>query len=150
MSIDSFFGEYRFLSNFYSAEFFYDGRKWLSVEHLYQASKADNMKDFMLVYSTNTASEAKKAGSEIKLRYRWDDIKDKVMMEGLLRKFVIGSLMLDDLVKTSPKELIEGNNWHDNYWGNCTCKKCKDIIGENKLGIMLMKIRDMHTPFLMI
>ena len=38
------------------------------------------------------------------------------------------------LLKTGKEELVEGNTWHDNYWGNCTCEKCKNIAGQNKLG----------------
>ena len=37
--------------------------------------------------------------------------------------------------------LIEGNYWHDNYWGNCLCPKCKEIEGQNQLGKILMKVR---------
>jgi predicted NAD-dependent protein-ADP-ribosyltransferase YbiA (DUF1768 family) len=44
------------------------------------------------------------------------------------------------LLNTSNREIIEGNYWHDNYWGSCTCDKCGNK-GLNKLGILLMKIR---------
>ena len=45
---------------------------------------------------------------------------------------------------TGLEEIVEGNYWHDNYWGNCTCDKCKNIEGQNKLGKILMKIRMMR------
>ena len=38
--------------------------------------------------------------------------------------------------------LIEGNTWHDNYWGDCSCNRCKSKSGENMLGILLMELRD--------
>jgi hypothetical protein len=37
--------------------------------------------------------------------------------------------------------LIEGNWWHDNFYGSCTCNKCVNK-GENNLGKILMKIRE--------
>ena len=47
------------------------------------------------------------------------------------------------LLESSNYYLIEGNNWHDNYWGKCYCAKCTKIDGQNKLGAILMKLRDM-------
>ena len=38
---------------------------------------------------------------------------------------------------TEDAELIEGNWWKDTYWGIC------DGVGENRLGQMLMWIRDL-------
>jgi predicted NAD-dependent protein-ADP-ribosyltransferase YbiA (DUF1768 family) len=38
-------------------------------------------------------------------------------------------------------DIIEHNYWHDNYYGDCTCKKCNSITGQNHLGKILMKIR---------
>lgn len=54
--------------------------------------------------------------------------------------------MAIDVEPTSERwrEIVEGNYWHDNYWGNCTCDKCKNIEGQNKLGKILMKIRMMR------
>jgi hypothetical protein len=43
------------------------------------------------------------------------------------------------LLSTGDMELTESNWWHDNFWGVCTCNKCKD--GENNLGKILMDIR---------
>jgi hypothetical protein len=37
---------------------------------------------------------------------------------------------------------LEGNNWHDNTWGNCLCDKCKGIEGKNLLGNILMQVRE--------
>ena len=37
--------------------------------------------------------------------------------------------------------IVERNNWHDNYWGDCVCEKCKAVEGKNNLGKLLMQIR---------
>jgi predicted NAD-dependent protein-ADP-ribosyltransferase YbiA (DUF1768 family) len=40
------------------------------------------------------------------------------------------------------EELIEGNYWHDNCWGSCTCIKCADRPKQNALGKILMLVRE--------
>ena len=56
-------------------------------------------------------------------------------------KFYQNPELLQKLIDTGDEELVEGNTWHDNFWGNCTCEKCRDIPGENHLGKILMDIR---------
>jgi predicted NAD-dependent protein-ADP-ribosyltransferase YbiA (DUF1768 family) len=66
-------------------------------------------------------------------------------MEVLLReKFSRGTRYRDLLDQTKGEEIIEGNAWHDNFWGNCSCKKRPECgkEGKNHLGMLLMKIRD--------
>jgi predicted NAD-dependent protein-ADP-ribosyltransferase YbiA (DUF1768 family) len=46
------------------------------------------------------------------------------------------------LLDTGDEELVEGTTWHDNIWGNCSCPKCKNIPGQNRLGKLLMQIRE--------
>jgi predicted NAD-dependent protein-ADP-ribosyltransferase YbiA (DUF1768 family) len=63
------------------------------------------------------------------------------MMRGLRLKFQDPKLRAM-LLATGNEELIEGNTWHDNTWGDCSCDACKDIEGKNMLGKLLMKVRD--------
>ena len=63
------------------------------------------------------------------------------MEDYLTCKFAIPELR-EKLLATKDAELIEGNWWHDNFWGNCLCSKCKDIQGKNMLGKLLMKERE--------
>ena len=44
------------------------------------------------------------------------------------------------LLSTGDVAIIEGNYWHDNFYGQCTCEKCAGK-GKNKLGKLLMDIR---------
>ena len=46
------------------------------------------------------------------------------------------------LKKTKDYNLIFGNMFHDNFWGQCYCDTCKSVKGENMLGKMLMDIRN--------
>ena len=51
----------------------------------------------------------------------------------------------DMLLNTGDAYLVEGNSWHDNYWGICllkSCPRCDDKKGRNKLGVFLMELRE--------
>ena len=75
-------------------------------------------------------------------REDWHEINVPHMENGLRQKFsliVFEKFILD----TGNEELIEGNWWHDNFWGSCNCEKCKERFpngGLNTLGNLLMKI----------
>ena len=82
------------------------------------------------------ANEAKRLGRRVKLRPDWEDIKDEVMYEVVLDKFKRNDNLKEKLLDTANAELIEENWWNDTYWGVCKGK------GKNKLGKILMKVRD--------
>jgi ribA/ribD-fused uncharacterized protein len=131
--ITEFKGENDFMSNFH----FHDG--WC-VEVLFQAMKATTTEDQEYVQAVNDPREAKKRGHEIKLREDWEVIKVPTMLALLRLKFKIPE-MERKLLDTGHLELIEGNWWHDNEWGDCTCGKCSLIRGRNLLGQLLMHVR---------
>ena len=95
-----------------------------------------------------TPKDAKRAGSKaglngrkIQLRDDWKVVKRPVMHLGLVLKFTNNYELAKSLVATGSKLLVEGNCWHDNYWGNCYCNKCEGRVGENNLGLLLMSVR---------
>lgn len=63
-------------------------------------------------------------------------------MENFLRQKYAYPKFRNFLLSTGDEYLIEGNFWHDNFWGDCRCRKCKDKEGENRLGLLTMKVRD--------
>ncbi len=142
--IDSFEGEYDFLSNFYMKMVYYEGLYYASSEHAFQAAKTRIPGEMDLVRNCKTPGQAKRKASKkagkITIRPDWDIIKNHVMLKIVRSKFQDKELA-DKLVATSPLFLIEGNTWHDNYWGNCICDKCNNILGLNMLGYILMTIR---------
>lgn len=141
--INCFDGEFAFLSNFYASPFglkFHDGPRFPTMEHYFQAMKTDNEKDFYTIASASTPGQAKRLGRKCSLRKDWEDIKEQVMEDGLRLKFADPELR-KMLIATYPHELVEGTTWHDNEWGNCSCARCKNISGKNKLGKILMKLR---------
>ena len=128
--IDSFTGEYAFLSNFYMG-----GGCLPSVEHQFQALKTEDTFEAVFVMGAATPKEAKKLGRRVPLRPNWNAIRDEVMDALVTRKFEDEELAAK-LLATGDAELIEGNWWGDTYWGVCRGK------GENKLGKILMSVRD--------
>lgn len=145
-TIDKFQDEEFFLSNFFMNSITYNGKEYKSVEHAYQASKADNEAEHDWIRTMDTAGKAKRNGYKVHLRKDWESIKDNLMLELLRIKF-LDPVIRKKLKDTSNYQLVEGNYWHDNYWGNCTCQDCKLIVGENQLGKMLMIVRQEIIDF---
>lgn len=141
--IDKFEGEYYFLSNFSPSEILFDDnyKLWApTVEHAFQASKASSIEESLDILNAPTPGKAKRLGRRCTLRYNWEDVKDDVMYNLLCKKFAIPELR-NKLLATGDATLIEGTTWHDNYWGVCCCDKCGGL-GKNRLGELLMKIRE--------
>ncbi len=123
-----------FLSNFAPAQIEYEGIVYPSNEHFYQAMKTEDIAKRQQIAKAPNAAAAKRMGNVS--RPNWDSIKDKVMMFGLKQKFAPGSPLAKKLIETGDAVLMEGNTWGDTYWGMFAGK------GENRLGKMLMEIRD--------
>ena len=87
------------------------------------------------------SGEAKRWSHTIKVRSDWEDIKVAVMDELILIKFETDEELRKKLLETGNAELIEGNTWHDNFWGSCICEKCGNK-GKNVLGKILMNVRN--------
>jgi len=122
-----------------------------TAEHFYQAHKTLDLNDRVWISGLETAAAAKKAGSKrglngrkILLREDWidDKVKQNVMYTGMFLKFMNNYELASRLITTYPKKLIEGNRYHDNYWGDCHCDKCAHIKGKNNLGLLLMYLRN--------
>lgn len=139
--IMDFQGKHAFMSNFYPSRILYDALEFATVEHAYQAQKTNNRNVQLEVLACKSPGEAKRMGNRLSLRPDWEAIKREVMMTCLRLKFTDPRLALR-LVSTGQANIIEGNTWHDNIWGQCVCSKCRHkIAGENLLGLMLMEVR---------
>ena len=80
-------------------------------------------------------------GRRVEIKSNWDEIKEEVMYEIVSNKFK-NKRMQAKLLATENEQLVEGNYWHDNYWGSCTCPRCLQKPKENKLGKILMRVRE--------
>lgn len=136
----AFRNELWFCSNFYPCEIEYEGIVYPSSEHAYQAAKTLDKDLRLLIKDLEKPGQTKKLGKKIVLRENWDTIKVDIMKDILNIKFKNPEL-LQKLKATGTKTLTEQNEWHDNFWGVCTCLKCPKM-GRNMLGLLLMDIRD--------
>lgn len=69
----------------------------------------------------------------------------EVMLNCIRLKFRQHPKLKKKLLGTGDAVLIEGNTWHDNIWGDCSCPKCWNIEGKNLLGRILMQVREELT-----
>lgn len=69
------------------------------------------------------------------MRSDWEEVKLGVM-EGLLREKFSDPELRRKLLATGERELVEGNDWGDSFWGVCAGR------GKNHLGRLLMKLRE--------
>ena len=132
--IDRFDGPYRFLSNFARLP---DGS---TLEHYYQAAKARAKNEADWVMAASTPALAKHRGRLVKMRAEFDQIKNSVMLRLLRTKFAVEPTR-SMLLATGDAQLVEGNTWHDQYWGSCTCPMHYGVTGANWLGKLLMQVR---------
>lgn len=136
--INQFRKEYSWLSNFTEVDIVYDNVTYPSVENFYVAMKTLNDEDRVKI-SKMSASEVKKYGETLKLRSDWDDIKLDVMCWSLCEKFKQEPFK-SKLLATKNENIVEGNYWGDTFWG--VDLKQNPNIGENYLGRILMKVRE--------
>jgi len=145
--IDIFEGAYFFLSNYYEVSVYFDGVTYPSSEHAYQAAKSlDSTVRLSFIEECQTPDQAKKKGRQIEARSDWEDVKVEVMTTIFRNKFMSNVYLSQKLLETGNTTLMEGNTWHDGFWG-------VDIItgqGLNYLGKVLMVIRDELTSFMTI
>ena len=88
--INSFTGDYYFLSNFYMAPVSYNGWDYTNNEAAFQAQKTKNRRLRFQLFSKASPSGAKATGRKIDL---------------------------EKLLATGDEHLEEGNTWGDTTWG---------------------------------
>lgn len=144
--IKGFFGEYRFLSNFWPAKVFLDGEEYSCTENAYQAAKYKkedreyfktcSPKESIVFVRENPPTGYSEEG--------WANVKLEVMQGFLIQKFdqQLNPDNYERLLETGEKYLEETNYWEDTFWGVHKTDVKEDGIGENNLGKLLMEIRE--------
>jgi ribA/ribD-fused uncharacterized protein len=117
-----------------------------TVEHFFQAMKFKDVEHRKSIAAMLSPFAAKKEARQCRslIREDWMKIRDSVMWTALCWKFRKGTRWGDLLISTYSKDLVEWNNWHDNYWGWCICPRCYNSVlnPDNRLGEMLEKRRE--------
>ena len=142
--IDRFKDEFGWLSNMHECTCPHADKTFASSEHLYQWKKTAPGWWQDRIFEAPHGKVAKKLAGNPKCpkatHSNWDDFRLQCMEVALRSKFGSNVQLRQQLVDTGTRDLIEGNYWHDQFWGNCTCPKCPEP-GLNHLGRMLMMLR---------
>lgn len=137
-NIKGFFGEYRFLSNFYPATVYFDGLVYPSTETAYQAAKViRELREPFTHMSDATSKNAWKELPKEAIIPDWDNHKYRVMDIIVFDKFARNETLKQRLINTGDKYIEETNHWNDVFWG----VDYHTGEGENCLGKILMNIR---------
>lgn len=139
--IDRFRGEHFFLSNFYPAPTPYRGVEFPTSEHAFAAARTTDHDAITAILATPDPAEAKQKARAAPLVDDWDTLRFAAMEEIVTAKFTHNAELGDKLVATAGAILIEGNTWHDQTWGSCTCDEHRQVSGGNALGAILMVVR---------
>lgn len=125
-------------SNFFKGKFELDGVEWPTVEHYFQAQKFPNTEHVENIRRLATPKAAKDYGrrTDIQIRPDWEEVKEDVMYLALDAKFSQRPTLKARLLETGNRVLVEHSKF-DTYWGDGG-----DGSGRNRLGILLMALRD--------
>lgn len=127
-------------SNFSRHPIFIDGTTYPTAEHYYQSQKfvTTDPTYAKAISRVTYAGDAAKMGRDPSrpLRGDWEDIKVDVMRKALRAKMIQHRDVLDLLVESGEREIIE-NSPNDYFWG-CGAEN----TGENVLGRLWMELRE--------
>lgn len=114
-----------------------------TAEHAFHAGKALTDDDRVRVRDAPTPGAAKRLGRQLVLRPNWEVVKAEVMYHVVRTKFAPGTYLAELLLATRDAWLVEGNWWHDQYWGDCHCntRRACHRPGVNMLGQILTHVR---------
>lgn len=131
---------YGCFSNFSRHGIELDGFWWITTEHYFQAQKfvETDRPWFDKIREAKTPKDAANMGRDRShpLRWDWEQVKDDIMHRSVLCKFETHAEIREILLSTGDEFIVE-NAPGDYYWG---CGK--DGSGQNKLGQILMVVRD--------
>ena len=131
--------EFYVLSNFSSFAVDWQGRRWQTSEHAYQAAHFidTDQKLFEKIHKARSAHEAFKIAKRNanKAPGNWDQIKTQVMEEIVYLKLLQNPYVKKKLLQTEDLLLVEDSP-KDSFWG-----WGPDREGRNELGKIWMKLR---------
>ena len=151
-----FFGKLCPFSNFYPAQFTYNSIKYHSSEQLIQHQKVLYCNDQDVtewILTTKTAVKCKQLSDHIKNydHQGWLDAVNEHCWEGLRAKFTQNPPLLQTLLSTGDKLLVESSK--DNIWGTGValfrwdCLQKRHWTGNGKIIDLLMEIRNSSNGY---
>jgi len=145
-------GEFRTFSNQAEYPIQIEDVRYPSVEHYYQAAKAQEFKDdeiYKKILETPSGKAVKALGKKVKnfVKEIWDDKRLDIMMRGVKAKFVQHPELQKQLVETEDRQIGEADA-RNSFWGIGTSENTEKSAdptkwkGQNRLGKILMALRD--------
>lgn len=124
------------LANFFERSIWLDEKEWCTIEHYFQAQKTRVPKWQEKIRVAQSPAEAKKIGWEVP---DYDDEfwlanREQIMEKAVRAKFDQHDDLKQILISTGDAVLVEDSP-NDMFWGMVNGE------GENKMGKLLMKIR---------
>ncbi|RDI16389.1 SLOG family protein [Lentzea flaviverrucosa] len=139
--INGFESQFNWLSNFHPSPLTWDGHTFATAEAAFAAGKTLDPALRAQIAAEESPLKAKQLGRRLALRPQWDErYRHNVMGEVLAAKFAEPGLHAK-LTATGDRLLIERNDWHDDFWGDCSCPRHRTKLGRNMLGLALMQLR---------
>ncbi len=131
------FGDLGYLANYAPYGFYKDGIYYKTVEHYYQSEKFDDEQIRTKIINCDTPKEASLIGRDRtnKRKEHFKDIKQDVMLIGVLEKFRQNKEILYKLIETRNEPIVE-KTIDEYYWGIG-----KDNSGQNNFGKILCHAR---------
>lgn len=137
-----------YLSNFFKCDLHYNGRMFDSAERAYQFERCTRLgapEIAQQVLDARGASKCKQASGYIKSTGEWDAQKRDIMKEIVSEKSSQNEYLLNSLLSTGKKALIEATTYM--FWGAAAVIGSKSLKngtwkGRNELGLILIEVRE--------
>ena len=149
-------GEFRNFSNMSLHKITIEGKDYLSVEHYYQAKKAEMFDEESLekILKAKSTKAVKALGKKIKNfnQVEWDKSKYEIMKQGIKSKFVQYPELRKQLQETEDRKIGYADA-RNIYWGigsSESVEKSKHPEkwrGKNMIGHILMELRDEFSSY---
>lgn len=133
--ITGFLGQYSLLNPAYLEPCEFDGDTYPTIIMAVEASKFP--KKSRKVFQHGSARVAVQGFAR-----PYGDEQLKVLRELLTERFAPGTEFRKCLDKTKGHTLVYTNDMHRNWYGSCTCPKCRLASSFNYVGEILESIRD--------
>ena len=151
--ITKFKGQYEFLDPAYYCLAEYDGEFYNSAEAAFLAAQFDSAY-FRSMFRNPVLPiwRARELAKKLQQRHDWTPaLSIEIMRQITLDKFSRTPTLRAALLPTRNERIVAENNWHEQFWGHCTCatrpgkygrRSSCSVPGRNHLGEVLMSVRD--------
>jgi len=130
-----------FLSNFSSSPIEMEGIIYPTAQHAFLAARTDNPVQKERLSRIKSPFRAKIAASRLPTRAEWPQI-ERVVLEQVMRLKFRDPTLRQKLASTGDALILLLNDWGDNIDGVCLDQDSGHWWGENRVGLILMAIRD--------